>query len=96
MEQFEKTSLDVVYYKFQKVMKPMRNQNLTLSDGIKTVQTIYFIRAKQVALSRTELNHTQQRRCKLLLSIHSSQLVGLRSTPYKRPKTKLLLVCLPV
>ena len=30
----------MVYYKFQKAMKPMRIQNLTLSDGIKTVQNI--------------------------------------------------------
>ena len=31
---------DMVYFKFQKGMEPMRINNLTLSDGIKTVQNI--------------------------------------------------------
>ena len=30
----------MVYYKFQKAMKPMRIQNLTLPDGIKTAQNV--------------------------------------------------------
>ena len=49
-----------IYYEFQKDMKPMRIYNLTLSDGIKTVQK----------KSRTEFNRTQRRWCGLHLCMY--------------------------
>ena len=55
----------VVYYNFQKAMRPMRTIFNILTDGIKTITEHRFIHAdsaKQVALSRTEFNSTLQRR----------------------------------
>ena len=80
---------DMVYFKFQKAMNPMRIYNLTLFDGIKTVQNIDLyvlsISFQQIELSLLVLSGER------VDTYYSYQLVSSRSTQCKGgPETKLL------